>query len=235
MTEARGEHVHVDAAHPPAEEGRSEDRPPAPRRHSVRAQVLGALRRNLANGKLTPGRVYSAPQLAEHFGVSATPVREAMQQLAVEGAVETVPNRGFRVAQRTPRDLAELGEVRALLAESVVLRLARTLPAERWEELRPLADRASQVAASGDRVAYAEADRAFHGGVLSLTGNRQLGLVADTLHRRAVLAWACSPAPRRSLMLRHADEHHNLLDALVSQDLPLVEVLVREHLTSEGF
>ncbi|MEV7419855.1 GntR family transcriptional regulator, partial [Streptomyces sp. NPDC089919] len=82
-------------------------------RHSVRGQILDALRTALVDGELVPGEIYSGPALGERFGVSATPVREAMQQLAVEGAVECLPNRGFRVIERTARELAELAEVRA--------------------------------------------------------------------------------------------------------------------------
>ncbi|MYT22090.1 GntR family transcriptional regulator, partial [Streptomyces sp. SID7760] len=98
-------------------------------RHSVRGQVLDALRAALADGELAPGEIYSGPALGERYGVSATPVREAMQQLALEGAVECLPNRGFRVLARTPRAMAELAEVRALLEVPVVLRLARAVPA----------------------------------------------------------------------------------------------------------
>lgn len=114
--QARGEHTHSE--------------PPAPRvvqRHSVRGQILDALRAALVDGELAPGQVYSAPALGARFGVSATPVREAMQQLAIEGAVEVVPNRGFRVSERGPRELAELAEVRALIEVPVMLRLARTV------------------------------------------------------------------------------------------------------------
>lgn len=88
--QSRGDHTHSE--------------PPAPglvargvvERTSVRGQVLDALRAALVSGDLAPGEVYSGPALGERFGVSATPVREAMQQLAREGAVEVVPNRGFR-------------------------------------------------------------------------------------------------------------------------------------------
>ncbi|PGH47963.1 hypothetical protein CRI70_25665, partial [Streptomyces sp. Ru87] len=155
-----------------------------PRRHSVRAQILDALRTALADGELAPGEVYSAPALAERFGVSPTPVREAMQQLASEGAVETVPNRGFRVARRSARDLAELAEVRALLEIPVLLRLAQGGQPEQWDELRPYAAATVAAAARGDRAGYAEADRAFHQALLTLSGNRQLALVGDALHRR---------------------------------------------------
>jgi DNA-binding GntR family transcriptional regulator len=183
------------------------------------------------DGELVPGEVYSAPALAGRFGVSATPVREAMQQLSCEGAVEVVPNRGFRVVRRTPRDLAELAEVRAMLEVPAVLRLARTVPPARWEELRPLAAAALAMAESGDRVAYAEADRAFHHTLLSLTGNRQLALVGEELHRRAQGPQAGRPAHRTGDLLSAAGEHTALLDALAAQDPAAVERILREHLT----
>ncbi|MGV9248209.1 GntR family transcriptional regulator [Streptomyces sp. NPDC003710] len=199
-------------------------------RASVRGQILDALRTALVEGKLTPGEVYSAPVLAERFGVSATPVREAMQQLALEGAVEVVPNRGFRVAVRGARELAELAEIRALIEVPVMLRLARTVPAERWAELRPLAEATVRAASSGCRAAYAESDRAFHRAVLALAGNEQLVRIAEDLHRRAQWPLVGGPATRgRADLLADAAEHTALLDALAAQDLVVVQSLVREH------
>ncbi|MFF6906369.1 GntR family transcriptional regulator [Streptomyces sp. NPDC012389] len=223
MAAVRGEHTHSE--------------PPAPRvvRHSVRGQILQALRAALVDGELTPGQVYSAPALGARFGVSATPVREAMQQLATEGAVEVVPNRGFRVSERGPRELAELAEVRVLIEVPVMLRLARTVPAERWSALRPLADATVTAAAVGDRASYAESDRAFHRAVLALAGNEQLVAVADELHRRSQWPLVAGPATRRADLLADAAEHTALLDALTAQDLAVVQALVREHFTgAEG-
>ncbi|MFF9850396.1 FCD domain-containing protein [Streptomyces litmocidini] len=218
---ARGEHTHGEPAPGPR----------TVRRHSVRGQILEALRTALVGGELRPGEVYSAPVLAERFGVSATPVREAMQRLAVEGAVEVVPNRGFRVTERTPRELAELAEVRALIEVPVMLRLARTVPAARWAELRPLAEATATAAARGDRAHYAETDRAFHRAVLSLAGNEQLLAVADDLHRRSQWPLISAPALRHGDLVADAAEHTALLDALIAQDLTVVQALVREHFT----
>ncbi|WP_030661147.1 GntR family transcriptional regulator [Streptomyces rimosus] len=203
-----------------------------PQRHSVRGQVLAALREALTAGELVPGEVYSAPALAVRYGVSATPVREAMQLLACEGAVEVAPNRGFRVAERTHRDLAELAEVRAMLEIPALLRLARALPAERWEELRPLAAAGVSAAAHGDRTGYAEADHAFHHALLALTGNRQLVQVADDLHRRTRTPVPGSPPPRTADLLAAASEHTALLDALMAREYAIVERIAREHLAS---
>ncbi|QXE38953.1 GntR family transcriptional regulator [Streptomyces sp. GMY02] len=199
------------------------------RRHSVRGQILGALRSALVRGELAPGEVYSAPALGDRFGVSATPVREAMQQLALEGAVEVVPNRGFRVTERSTQELAELTEVRALIEVPVMLRLARTVPAERWTELRPLAEATSAAAAAGDRAAYAECDRAFHRALLSPCGNAQLVMFADDLLRRAQWPLVTAPAVRRADLLADAAEHSALLDALEARDLRVIQSLLREH------
>lgn len=204
------------------------------RRVSVRGQVLDALRAALLEGELVPGKVYSAPVLAERFGVSATPVREAMQQLACEGAVEVVPNRGFRVVCRDARELAELAEVRALIEVPVMLRLARGVPAGRWAEFRALAEAATVPAGRADRAGYVIADRAFHGALLGLAGNRQLVRTADDLHRRA--QWprvSGSSSCRRAGLLAHAAAHTELLDALAARDLALVESLVRDHFHTE--
>ncbi|MEU3726165.1 GntR family transcriptional regulator [Streptomyces sp. NPDC031705] len=198
-------------------------------RHSVRGQVLDALRAALVDGELVPGEIYSGPALGERFGVSATPVREAMQQLALEGAVECLPNRGFRVLTRTPRTLAELSEVRALIEVPVMLGLARSVPAAAWESLRPAALATAEAAAGGDLPRYADADRAFHRAVLSLSGNGQLVQIAEELHRRAQWPLPGAPRVRRADLVADAAEHTALLEALAARDLPAVESLVRAH------
>ncbi|MBG0851552.1 GntR family transcriptional regulator [Streptomyces spinoverrucosus] len=230
---AHGGHAHGGHAH--GEHTHSEQPVRAVvQRASVRGQILDALRAALVRGELRPGEVYSAPALGERFGVSATPVREAMQQLALEGAVEVVPNRGFRVVERDSRELAELAEVRGLIEVPVILRLARTVSAERWAELRPLAEASVRAASSGCRATYAEADRAFHRGVLGLAGNSQLVRIADDVHRRAqwplVGALASASASRgRTELVADAAEHAALLDALVVRDLDAVRGLVEAH------
>ncbi|WP_309141340.1 GntR family transcriptional regulator [Streptomyces composti] len=226
-TAARGEHTHSEPA--PVRPATR----PVVQRTSVREQILTALRTALVSGELRPGEVYSAPALGERFGVSATPVREAMQQLALEGAVEVVPNRGFRVVERDRRELAELAEVRALIEVPVMLRLARSVPAERWAELRPLAEATVRAASSGCRATYAETDRAFHRAVLSLAGNEQLVRIAEDLHRRAQwpLAGTAPGARSRADLIADAHEHTALLDALIAGDADLIRALVEEHFT----
>ncbi|MFD5573709.1 GntR family transcriptional regulator [Streptomyces cadmiisoli] len=228
----RGEHTHSE---PPVPRPRVEPARPVVQRASVRGQILDALRKALVAGDLRPGEVYSAPALGERFGVSATPVREAMQQLALEGAVEVVPNRGFRVVERGARELAELAEVRALIEIPVILRLVRTVPADRWAQLRPLAEATVRAASSGCRVTYAESDRAFHRALLVPAGNEQLVRIADDLYRRT--QWPMTGGATglgRSELVADAAQHAALLDALIARDVDEVRTLVGEHFAGTG-
>ena len=111
----------------------------------LRDQVAHQLRAALIAGELRPGSVYSAPGLAADFGVSATPVREAMLDLAREGLVEPVRNKGFRITEVSERDLDQYTEIRALIEIPIVGRVTRTADPAQLEALRP--------AAAGDRRA----------------------------------------------------------------------------------
>ena len=172
-------------------------RVPSVQRHSVRGQILDALRAALVDGELLPGEVYSAPVLGDRFGVSATPVREAMQQLALEGAVEVVPNRGFRVAER---GAARAGRAGRGARPDRGPRDAAAGPHRARPRAGPTCARSPTRRSRPPRWAtgrrYAESDRAFHRAVLALAGNQQLVTVADDLHRRAQWPLAAQPGHR---------------------------------------
>src|SRR5689334_8186073 len=144
------------------------------KKSSYRERVADALRAALIAGELLPGEVYSAPSLAARFGVSATPVREAMLDLAKEGLVDAVPNKGFRVTAVSDRQLDEYTHVRALIEVPTVVALTGTADRASLEALRPAAREIVTAAAAGDLIAYVEADTRFHLGLLALAGNTHL-------------------------------------------------------------
>ena len=221
---------------PPSGTPAAADRSPAlnlPRvlgHHSLREQVSHALRAALIAGELRPGVVYSAPVLAAGFGVSATPVREAMLDLAKEGLVEVVRNKGFRVTELSEADLDQFTEIRALIEVPVVTGLARTAAIEDLKALRPAAEAIVTAAKARDLIAYVEADQAFHLGLLGLSGNPHLVAVVSDLRNRSRLYGLPSLADAGALAAS-AEEHVQLVDALVARDAAAVEELMRTHLT----
>lgn len=199
------------------------------RRSSYRERVADALRAALIAGELRPGQVYSAPTLAARFGVSSTPVREAMLDLAKEGLVDAVPNKGFRVTDVSDRQLDEYTHVRALIEIPTVVALATTADPVSLEALRPAAREIVTAAVAGDLIAYVEADTRFHLGLLALVGNSTWSRWYATC--AAVPACTGSPpCPPPAALLASAEEHLELLDALLARDERAVRAVMTRHL-----
>ncbi|WP_371482506.1 GntR family transcriptional regulator [Kitasatospora sp. NBC_00315] len=205
------------------------NRAPVSAQELLRDQVANALRVALISGELRPGTVYSAPVLAADFGVSATPVREAMLDLAREGLVEAVRNKGFRVTELTERDLGDYTEIRALIEVPTVGRITRTATTAELKQLRPLARAVVDAARTRDLVACLESDRRFHLALLALAGNTRLVETVGELHGRARLH-DLTRLDRAGELMASAEEHLQLLDLMLGGDAAAAEEFMAHHL-----
>ncbi|MFJ5533985.1 GntR family transcriptional regulator [Streptomyces sp. NPDC093261] len=199
------------------------------KKSSYRERVADALRAALVAGELRPGEVYSAPTLAARFGVSATPVREAMLDLVKEGLVDTVPNKGFRVTAVSEKQLDEYTHIRSLIEIPTTVELAGSADRVSLEALRPAAREIVSAAAAGDLIAYVEADTRFHLGLLSLAGNAHLVEVVGDLRKRSRL-YGLTALVEAGRLLASAQEHLELLDALLDGDEEAVRKVMTRHL-----
>ncbi|MEU2337786.1 GntR family transcriptional regulator [Streptomyces sp. NPDC013172] len=199
------------------------------RRPNYRERVVDVLRAALIAGELRPGEVYSAPGLAPRLGVSATPVREAMLELVKEGMVEIVPNKGFRVTAVSEKQLDEYTHVRSLIEIPTTAGLAATADPADLEALRPVAQEIVGSALKGDLIAYVEADLTFHLGLLALAGNDHLVEVVRDLRRRSRL-FGLTALARAGRLTASAEEHLELLDALLARDEQAVREVMTRHL-----
>ena len=203
-------------------------------RRNLRQEIAAALRGSIVAGELHPGELYSVPGLAERFEVSATPVREAMLDLAGEGLVIAVRNKGFRVTELSDRDLDEITALRLLIEVPTVRDVAAAVgvgsiaPAA-VDDLRPLSVAIEEYAVTGDLVAYVEADRAFHLALLVLSGNPHLVEVVGNLRSRSRL-YGLNERANAGQLLRSAREHDQLLDLILTGDGPRVESLMASHI-----
>ncbi|MET9218349.1 GntR family transcriptional regulator [Streptomyces sp. NPDC088197] len=200
-----------------------------PVREHLRDQVANALRAALIAGELRPGAVYSAPILAAELGVSATPVREAMLDLAKEGLVEAVRNKGFRITEITERDLDEYTEIRALIEVPTIGRATAVATPEQLEALRPLALEIVETARGHDLIGYLEADRRFHLGLLALAGNGHLVEVVSDLRKRSRL-YGLNWLDETGRLVASAQEHIELLDLMLARDSEGAQECISRHL-----
>ncbi|WP_406864601.1 GntR family transcriptional regulator [Streptomyces sp. HUAS MG47] len=195
----------------------------------LRDQVGHALRAALIAGELKPGGVYSAPGLAAELGVSATPVREAMLDLAREGLVEPVRNKGFRVTEVSEKELDQCTELRMLIEVPTVVRITALATAEQLEELRPQAEEIVAKARAHDLIGYLEADRRFHLTLLGLAGNDRLVETVGDLRKRSRL-YGLTGLDEAGKLVSSAEEHVELLDLMIARDVAGVEACMLRHL-----
>lgn len=198
-------------------------------RERLRDQVAHHLRAALISGELRPGEVYSAPVLAEDFGISATPVREAMLDLAREGLVEPVRNKGFRVTEVNERDLDQYTEIRTLIEVPMIGRITRSASRAELEQLRPVADEIVRAARDHDLIGYLEADRRFHLSLLALGGNDRLVETVGDLRKRSRL-YGLTTLDECGRLIPSAQEHIELLDLMVAGDAEGAEQCMTRHL-----
>ncbi|WP_255637776.1 GntR family transcriptional regulator [Amycolatopsis sp. DSM 110486] len=197
---------------------------------NLRDQITQTLRAAVISGELRPGVVYSAPSLATQFGVSATPVREAMLDLVKEGLIDTVRNKGFRVTEPSEKDLDDLSELRALIEVPTVRRLAETgVDPAVIAELRPLATGIEHAAAAHDLIAHVATDMQFHLRLLEQAGNPHLVETVRSLRSRSRIYGLRSLADRDELV-PSSHEHAELLDLIEARDADGAEALMRSHI-----
>ena len=198
-------------------------------RVSLRERVAESLRAALVSGRMVPGPTYSIPALAEQFGVSATPVREAMLDLVNEGIVAPVPNKGFRVVELTDDELDQVTELRRLLEVPTVRELAGSIDAAAIKRLRTLADAVHDAARRGDVVAYVESDRELHLALLAEAGNPRLVEMVGRLRDQSRL-YGLEQLAAEGVLVDSAAEHVRLIDALESGDRRAAEKVMAHHL-----
>ena len=198
-------------------------------RTSLRERVAESLRAALVSGRMVPGPTYSIPALAEQFGVSATPVREAMLDLVNEGIVAPVPNKGFRVVELTDAELDQITELRRLLEVPTVSALSGALDSAAIKQLRRLAGAVSDAARRGDVVAYVEADRELHLALLAEAGNPRLVEMVGRLRDQSRL-YGLEQLAAEGVLIDSAEEHLSLIDALESGDRRAAERVMAHHL-----
>ena len=167
-------------------------------------------------------------QLAQDFGISRTPVREAMAQLEREGFVRSIPRRGVYVVRKTKREVIEMITAWAAL-ESMAARLITESASDR--DIAGL--RRMFATFEGGRLhakldEYSEVNIAFHQTIIELSGNQVLIKLAENLftHMRMIRGQTIGEDDRAD---RSIHDHMNIIQALEARDTARADDLVRQH------
>jgi DNA-binding GntR family transcriptional regulator len=200
--------------------------------HSVDAvPVVDAIRAAIADGEFVPNQRLVEADLSEQFGASRTTVRTALVQLASEGLVERVQNRGARVRAVSLAEAVEITEVRMVVEGLCAAKAAERLTDADRDRLREIGDAMRAAIASGDLLGYSDLNRRLHGLVLELAGQTTAGAIIERLRGQNVrhqFQLAMHPG-RPAISL---PQHLEIIEALCAGDAEGAEAAMRRHIRS---
>lgn len=198
-------------------------------RRTLSEQVYQNLRADILSGRLAPSTELSEVALAESFGTSRGPVREAIRRLWAEGLVLERPRRGAVVASLSKKDFENAYQVRSGLEALAVVLGTPLRTDEALDRIDSLIEEMDRLARAGDEEQFFVANRQLHREVCALADNPILLDIYDRLintmerysHRSAVI---------RGDLKSSVDEHRAIVDAIRRGDADEAANLTREHI-----
>jgi DNA-binding GntR family transcriptional regulator len=196
---------------------------------SARADVTQAIRSSILGGDFAPQQRLIEADLSEQFGASRAAVRTALLNLAGEGLVERLPNRGARVRAISVDEAIEIVEVRVRLESLVARKAAEQLGDDDAATLLDLRERIERAVASGDLVTYSSLHQELDRTVRRISGHHTATQLLERLQAQSARhQFRLGFLPGRAAT--SAPEHVAIIDAIVSRDPDAAEEATRTHL-----
>ncbi len=191
--------------------------------------VYVQLRTWISEGTLQPGHRLREVEIAKHFDVSTTPVREALQRLHHDGLVESHPRRGASVASVEWAETHSLLVVRELLEVHAVRRVAQTYKTHDFEGVRTILSEQAEAAATRDIPEFVRLDRDFHMSIIQMTGNEPLVRITDQVHLQLQQARSRIAGNRKGSLEASLSQHRAVFDAIQRGDADAAEAATHVH------
>ena len=192
-------------------------RKPIERHQTLREKILETIREAILRGALKPGEKVAEPELAERFGISRTPIREAFRQLESEGYLTVIPRKGAVVTALSERDVEEFYAIKSILEGYAARMAASNLSVKDIDRLEAINDRLEQLASVGDVKTFFRVHNEFHELFIRASGNEKLlELIGQLLMKFNRLRMASLSLPGR--MEISVNEHKKILEAFKSHD-----------------
>ncbi|WP_229756312.1 GntR family transcriptional regulator [Cnuibacter physcomitrellae] len=192
--------------------------------------MTDGVRALIIDGTLSSGAALSEVALADDFGVSRTPVREALKQLQTEGLVVIRPRVGTFVTTPSRREITELFQLKELLEGAAARLLAVRGTVPELELLRENVRRADEAVLAGDVDGYAALVHEFHTLIIEGADNDKLAqhyrMMMNQLAYTRLVQTSLSKPGR---LVESETEHHHVLDIILSKDGTTAERVMREH------
>jgi len=200
---------------------------PIERHQTLREKILETIREAILKGNLKPGEKVAEPELAERFGISRTPIREAFRQLESEGYLTVIPRKGAVVAALSEQDVQEYYAIKSILEGYAAELAADKLTEKELEKLEAINEKLKQLAEEGDVKNFYRVHNEFHELFLKASGNNKLVELIQQLGMKFNRLRMASLSVNGRMHISVA-EHEKLLAAFRKHDGQTAENLVKK-------
>lgn len=195
---------------------------------TLREKILENIRDAIVNGNLKAGSRVSEPELAERYGISRTPIREAFRQLESEGYLTVIPRRGAVVSQFSPKDVEEFYAIKSIMEGYAARQACQRLSDKDLDRLQAINDKLAELARLGDIKHFFKVHSEFHDLFIKAADNEKLReLIAGLVTKFQRLRFTSLNLPGR--MAVSVQEHEKIIDAFRRKDADTAETLVRQN------
>jgi DNA-binding GntR family transcriptional regulator len=200
---------------------------------TLREKILENIRDAIISGALKGGSRVSEPDLAERYGISRTPIREAFRQLESEGFLTVIPRRGAVVSEFSVKDVEEFYAIKSILEGYAAHRACEKLTAKELDRLQAINDRLAELAAHNDIRTFFRIHNDFHDVFIKAADNEKLReLITSLVTRFQRLRLMSISLPGR--MGISVQEHEKIIEAFRLKDAETAEMLVRKNAENGG-
>ena len=198
-------------------------------RQLLRDVAYEKLKSAIQQGVLKPGEPLYEIHLSEMLEISRTPVREALQQLMLEGLVKNMPNRAMTVATLSMQEALNVLHIRSLIDPEVVRLVADSATKEVVDQLVGALERMELAADQDDRSEWSKADRTYHETLSEACPNELLGQMGLQMYNRVHLI-AIDVQTTSKRLKECTQEHRDVVEAIVQQDGLAAQEAMQKHL-----
>jgi DNA-binding GntR family transcriptional regulator len=200
---------------------------PIEHHQTLREKILETIRESILKGQLKPGEKVAEPELAERFGISRTPIREAFRQLESEGYLTVIPRKGAVVTALSERAVEEFYAIKSILEGYAAQMAAENMTDKDIEKLEQINQKLQELADEGDVKTFFKIHNEFHEVFIRAAGNEKLlELINQLMMKFNRFRLASLSLPGR--MEISVKEHEKIIKAFKRKDGAQADNLVRK-------
>jgi DNA-binding GntR family transcriptional regulator len=201
-------------------------------RKTLHNELVTLLRKMIMEGELSPGSRIPEARLCAHFGVSRTPLREALKVLSAEGLVSLFPNKGASVARVTRKDMEEIVPVLGALAALAGELACAAIRADEIAHIRGIHIRMIDAYEAGDEQSYSDLNHDVHAALFEVARNTSLSETNNILQKRLGSLFFVTPK-RPPHWADAIQDHVEMMAALEAKDGERFALIARRHIRHE--